>query len=246
MHIPSPKLWTSYVFRSRNDQNSSRPVEQTNGDRGQGRTPARNNEGPPSGGSTSSGNDNDLDRRGNPPQSNPPPSNWYVPPRGNEGGGGGEPGGGGGGGGGGNGNHNNPDPQDPNYPPWWRTPEEWQINRKLNANVLPEWDGAGETAIDYLSRMGFLAALSSKMKEGIAQLAPFKWTSYALSWWETLPTPDRTYFQYFTLPHEFRRTPVDSHRMSEFHPESTGMVGISNSSGFCRILNGIPMDSIGF
>ncbi|EDR05483.1 uncharacterized protein LACBIDRAFT_329794 [Laccaria bicolor S238N-H82] len=32
------------------------------------------------------------------------------------------------------------------------------------------------------------------MKEGIAQLAPFKWTSCTLSWWETLPTPDRTYF----------------------------------------------------
>jgi hypothetical protein len=62
--------------------------------------------------------------------------------------------------------------------------------------VLPEWDGAGETAIDYLSGMGFLAALSSKMKEGIAQLAPFKWTSYALSWWETLPSPDRVYFSH--------------------------------------------------
>ena len=86
------------------------------------------------------------------------------------------------------------DPQDSNYPPWWRAPEEWQLNRKLNTNVLPEWDGAGETTIDYLSGMGFLAALSSKMKEGIAQLAPFKWTSYAQSWWETLPAPDRTYF----------------------------------------------------
>ena len=42
--------------------------------------------------------------------------------------------------------------------------------------------------------MGFLAGLSSKMKEGIAQLAPFKWTSYARSWWETLPVPDRAYF----------------------------------------------------
>ena len=42
--------------------------------------------------------------------------------------------------------------------------------------------------------MGFLAALSSKMKEGRAQLAPFKWTSYARSWCETLPAPDRTYF----------------------------------------------------
>ncbi|EDR05270.1 uncharacterized protein LACBIDRAFT_329991 [Laccaria bicolor S238N-H82] len=52
--------------------------------------------------------------------------------------------------------------------------------------------------------------------------------------------------QYFTLPHEFRQTPADSHRMSEFHPESTRMVGISNSSGFHRIMNGIPMDSTGF
>ena len=52
--------------------------------------------------------------------------------------------------------------------------------------------------------------------------------------------------QYFTLPHGFRRIPVDSHGMLEFHPESAGMVGISYSDGFRWILNGIPMDSAGF
>ena len=52
--------------------------------------------------------------------------------------------------------------------------------------------------------MGFLAGLSSKMKEGIAQLAPFKWTSYARSWWETLPAPERIYFEVFTFPGLFR------------------------------------------
>lgn len=42
--------------------------------------------------------------------------------------------------------------------------------------------------------MGFLAGLGSKMREGLAQIAPFKWTSYAKSWWEALPAPDRAYF----------------------------------------------------
>ena len=68
--------------------------------------------------------------------------------------------------------------------------EEVETNHKLNSTMLPEWNGAGETAIDYLSGMGFLASLSSKMKEGIVQLALFKWTSYTRSWWETLPAPD--------------------------------------------------------
>ena len=46
--------------------------------------------------------------------------------------------------------------------------------------------------------------------------------------------------QYFTLLHEFQRIPLESHRMLEFHLDSAGMVGISNSCGFPWIPSGIP------
>ncbi|EDR00245.1 uncharacterized protein LACBIDRAFT_334353 [Laccaria bicolor S238N-H82] len=45
---------------------------------------------------------------------------------------------------------------------------------------------------------------------------------------------------YFTLLHEFRQIPLQSHGMLEFHWESTGMVGMYNSCGFPWIPSGIP------
>ena len=199
--IPSPKAWTSYTFKQRNiPEETQLPTRANNDHEDRQGAHVPPNGGPPSGGSSHSSNGNDHGRRPNPNPNGPnPPHSWYKAPRGNGNGGGGGgsgggKGGGGGGGGGEGGDNRNQTSQDPNTPPWWRTPEEWQINHKLNSTVLPEWNGAGETAIDYLSAMGFLAGLSSKMKEGIAQLAPFKWTSYAKSWWETLPSPDRGYF----------------------------------------------------
>ena len=46
--------------------------------------------------------------------------------------------------------------------------------------------------------------------------------------------------QYFTLLHEFRRIPLESHGMLEFHWESAGMVGMCHSCGFLWIPSGIP------
>jgi len=51
--------------------------------------------------------------------------------------------------------------------------------------------------------------------------------------------------QYFTLLHEFWQISLESHRMLEFHSDSTGMVGISHSCGFHWIPSGIP-NSHGF
>ena len=45
--------------------------------------------------------------------------------------------------------------------------------------------------------------------------------------------------QYFTLLHEFRWIPPDSHGMLEFHWESAGMVGMCHSCGFPWIPSGI-------
>ncbi|EDR02888.1 uncharacterized protein LACBIDRAFT_308075 [Laccaria bicolor S238N-H82] len=73
--------------------------------------------------------------------------------------------------------------------------DEWQLNHKLNSSVVPAWDGHGSTAIDYISSMSFLARMSDKMKEGVAAMAPYKWSGRAKSWWECLPLTDQTYFR---------------------------------------------------
>jgi len=49
-------------------------------------------------------------------------------------------------------------------------------------------------------------------------------------------------FQYFTLLHEFQQIPLESHRMLEFHLDSTRMVGISNSCGFQENSYGFPVE----
>jgi len=46
--------------------------------------------------------------------------------------------------------------------------------------------------------------------------------------------------QYFTLLHEFWWILPESHGMLEFHLDSAGMVGISNTCGFHQIPSGIP------
>ena len=58
----------------------------------------------------------------------------------------------------------------------------------------------------------------------------------SVSWiWMRVPVT-----QYFTLLHEFRRIPPESHGMLEFHWESAGMVGMCHSCGFPWIPSGIP------
>ena len=59
VRIPSPKSWTSYVFRNRINQEPTGPSRRPLAERGQERTPVQNNGGPPSGGSS--------------------PSEWYLP-----------------------------------------------------------------------------------------------------------------------------------------------------------------------
>lgn len=70
---------------------------------------------------------------------------------------------------------------------------EWQLNKKLNCNIIPSWDGKGDTAIDYLAAMADLARLSSQMSVGLAQLAYSKWTGRALQWWNALTQADKAY-----------------------------------------------------
>ncbi|KAG6905931.1 hypothetical protein DXG01_016851 [Tephrocybe rancida] len=57
--------------------------------------------------------------------------------------------------------------------------DHWQLNPKLNFSIMPSWNRLGETALDYISDMSKLAALSNHMSAGLAQMAPQKWTSPA-------------------------------------------------------------------
>ncbi|KAJ7232761.1 hypothetical protein B0H12DRAFT_1239517 [Mycena haematopus] len=112
---------------------------------------------------------------------------------GNGGGGGGGNGDGGGpGGGGGGGDGNDPLAAPGQYPA--SAPDQWQLNPKLNISILPAWDGKGDTVIDYVIAMAYLAVLSPRMAQGIAQLAPSKFTGRAERWWTTLPLDRRAEF----------------------------------------------------
>ena len=171
-HVPAsnpPSHWTSYQFKD------NHPIP--------------------------SPSDEDLRSPGDPPPGGDPPDD--------------DSGGGGPGGGGPNsspgGTPGGPPGGPPNGPPggggdpssgWVGQPyspfpysDEWQLNNKLNSSVVPSWDGHGSTAIEYISSMSFLARMSQKMKEGVAAMAPYKWSGRAKSWWECLPLTDQTYFR---------------------------------------------------
>ncbi|KAJ7740965.1 hypothetical protein DFH07DRAFT_699284, partial [Mycena maculata] len=67
---------------------------------------------------------------------------------------------------------------------------DWQLNRKLNLERVPEWDGHGKTAIEYLCDMAELVRLSPQM---VVDLGALKFKGRAASWWRTLPTHVRSY-----------------------------------------------------
>ncbi|EDR03596.1 uncharacterized protein LACBIDRAFT_331399 [Laccaria bicolor S238N-H82] len=120
--------------------------------------------------------DEDLRSPGNPPPGGNPPDN--------DSGGNGP----GSGGGGPNGGPPGGPPSDPpggppggggNPPPGWC---------QLGMDMAPP-------AIEYISSMSFLARMSNKMKEGVAAMAPYKWSGCTKSWWECLPLANQTYFR---------------------------------------------------
>ncbi|KAJ7758473.1 hypothetical protein DFH07DRAFT_958329 [Mycena maculata] len=61
-----------------------------------------------------------------------------------------------------------------------------QLNPKLNISVVPEWNSLGDAIIPYVVRMSYLALLSDRMSAGIAQMAPSKFTGWAMRWWNGL------------------------------------------------------------
>ncbi|KAF9034166.1 hypothetical protein BDZ89DRAFT_947440, partial [Hymenopellis radicata] len=105
---------------------------------------------------------------------------------GGPGGGGGGPGGGGGGPGGGGGRRGPRDDDDG---------IEWQLNHKLPPSVIPPWDGGDTTAVDYLAKMQQLAWMSSKMRMGIANMAPHYWSDRAQNWWAGLPLTEQQWLR---------------------------------------------------
>jgi hypothetical protein len=76
-------------------------------------------------------------------------------------------------------------------PPTNNHQELWQINHKISTSAIPHWDGCGETAIEYLSKMALLVCLKGKMQPGLAEYASFHWMGRAQAWWDTLPSTDQ-------------------------------------------------------
>jgi hypothetical protein len=107
----------------------------------------------------------------------------------------------------------------PNGNPW---SNEWQLNRKLNFNLVPEWDGHGKTVIAYLCKISELVRLSPQMVTDLGTIAPLKFTDRVEMWWSTQSVTVRNYVsQSWTLLFKA----IDTHflndqwlqdRMSEF------------------------------
>ncbi|KAJ7164491.1 hypothetical protein C8R46DRAFT_875594, partial [Mycena filopes] len=72
-------------------------------------------------------------------------------------------------------------------------PYDWQINRKLNLQLVPEWDGHGKTAIVYICKIAELVRLSPQMIVDLGATAPLKFTGRAEMWWQTQSTPVRAF-----------------------------------------------------
>ncbi|KAJ7081456.1 hypothetical protein C8R44DRAFT_653139, partial [Mycena epipterygia] len=131
-----------------------------------------NGGGPPSGGNGG----------GDPPGGGGPPSgSWGGGP---PGGGGPPPGGNEGGG-----------PPDGRGPPFeGRNGNfDWQLNHKLNFQMVPEWDRHGKTAIPYICKIAELVRLSPQMVVDLGAIAPLKFTGRAEMWWRSQTTTVRNY-----------------------------------------------------
>ncbi|KAJ7258401.1 hypothetical protein B0H12DRAFT_970000, partial [Mycena haematopus] len=77
---------------------------------------------------------------------------------------------------------------------------DWQINRKLNLSLVPEWDGHGKTAISYVCKIAELLRLSPQMAIDLGAIAPLKFTGRAETWWMTQTPTVRVYLsQSWTL-----------------------------------------------
>ncbi|KAJ7126577.1 hypothetical protein C8R43DRAFT_1134900 [Mycena crocata] len=70
---------------------------------------------------------------------------------------------------------------------------DWQLNCKLNFQMVPEWDGHGKTAIPYLCKIAELVRLSPQMIIDLGAIAPLKFTGRAEMWWRTQSNYVRNY-----------------------------------------------------
>ncbi|KAJ7503818.1 hypothetical protein B0H11DRAFT_1710674, partial [Mycena galericulata] len=165
---PAARNWTSYIFKGKAP--GGNPQEPSGNGAGNGGN-GTNGNGGSGGGGNGGGGGNEGPGGGN----------------GGSGGGGGGNGGGNGGGGGGNGGGG---PGGDGNSGWIA---EWQLNRKLNIQLVPEWDGHGGTAIEYLCKIAELVRLSPQMVVDLGAIAPLKFTDRAAMWWSTQTLTFRNY-----------------------------------------------------
>ncbi|THU86040.1 hypothetical protein K435DRAFT_586315, partial [Dendrothele bispora CBS 962.96] len=72
---------------------------------------------------------------------------------------------------------------------------EWRLNEKINLNLIPKWDGKGDTLIDYLVAMSELAEKGQRLSQDLATWASEGWTGDVRNWWLSHSPETRSYLR---------------------------------------------------
>ncbi|KAG5219885.1 TY3B-TY3B protein [Salix suchowensis] len=67
----------------------------------------------------------------------------------------------------------------------------WQLSSKIPLSTIPEWNGSPTTVIQYVSELSYYQQLGDSVTEHLAQVAPFKFTGLAKTWFNGLSLADR-------------------------------------------------------
>ncbi|KAF9491801.1 hypothetical protein BDN71DRAFT_1433696 [Pleurotus eryngii] len=67
----------------------------------------------------------------------------------------------------------------------------WQLSSKIPLSTLPEWDGSPTTVIQYVSELSYYQQLGDDVTNHLAQVAPFRFSGLAKTWFNGLPLTDR-------------------------------------------------------
>ncbi|KAF9491177.1 hypothetical protein BDN71DRAFT_1518973 [Pleurotus eryngii] len=91
---------------------------------------------------------------------------------------------------------NPPDPPPPagNIPAFFPRPPvkfRWQLSSKIPLSSLPEWNGNPTTVIQYVSELSYYQQLGDDVTNHLAQVAPFRFTRLAKTWFNGLSLTDR-------------------------------------------------------
>ncbi|THV04114.1 hypothetical protein K435DRAFT_607199, partial [Dendrothele bispora CBS 962.96] len=72
---------------------------------------------------------------------------------------------------------------------------EWRLNEKINLSLIPQWDGKGDTLVDYLVTMNELAEKGTHLSQDLATWASEGWSGDVKNWWLSHSPETRTYLR---------------------------------------------------